>query len=99
MVRVKMKLTNPTGTSLEMKGVDGTLSVNNTVISSFTSPAFTINNGDNFFTIDFKLEPSNVSEIIVNQLASNSKPLLIVTLRKHLSWLTTTERFALNPNK
>lgn len=98
VVRVKMELLNPTNTILPMKGVDGTIAVDNNVIGSFASAPFIIQAGINHFFLDFKVDPKTTGATLVRMIAQNKKPIFIVSLTKKLSLFSMTEKFAINPN-
>ena len=96
VIRVKMKLTNPTSSSVKMRGVDGTISVGSDVVGSFASKPFTINQGENYFDLDFKVLPNSAGKIFAEALIAKKAPVFKVTLNKRTSFITTTETFDLN---
>lgn len=95
-IRVKFKLDNPTNASVKMKGVDGTISAGSNVVGTFASKPFSINAGENYFDMDFKVLPNSAGLIFAESLASKKAPVFKVTLNKRLNFITTTETFDLN---
>jgi hypothetical protein len=98
VVRVKMELLNPTNTILPMKGIDGSIAVENSVIGSFSSAPFTIKAGINYFFLDFKVDPKTTGATLVRMIAQNKKPVFDITLNKKLYLFSMTEKFTINPN-
>ena len=92
-IRVKFKLQNPTKTSVNMKSVDGTISVGSDVVGTFKSKPFTINVGDSYFDMDFRLVPTTAATIFFQSIANKKAPKFSVTLNKRLYFATTTETF------
>jgi hypothetical protein len=98
IIRIKMELLNPTNTTLNMKGVDGKLIVQNQVIGSFASTPFVIKGGLNYFFMDFKIDPNTIGVNLIQSLLKKTLPLFVVEINKRLNFFSIKERFALNPN-
>lgn len=96
VLRVRMKLDNPTDGSVNMKSVDGTISVGADVVGVFASKPFTIKQGENFFDLDFKILPNSAGTIFLQSVANKKAPVFKVTLNKRTQFITTSETFDLN---
>lgn len=91
---VNMELYNPTGTTLNMRGVDGTLSIGGNVISVFTSGPFVIRAGSNNFPITFQIDSLNVVTSLITAITAKKPIRLDVELRKRIPFITQTEKFS-----
>lgn len=96
ILRVKMKLTNPTDASVHMKSVDGTISVGSDVVGVFASKPFDIKQGDSYFDLDFKILPNSAGAIFLQAVANKKTPVFRVALNKRTSFITTSETFDIN---
>ena len=96
VLRVRMKLDNPTDASVNMKSVDGTISVGSDVVGVFASKPFTINQGENFFDLDFKILPNSAGTIFLQAVINKKAPVFKVSLNKRTQFITTSETFDLN---
>jgi hypothetical protein len=89
-----MELYNPSGTTLEMRGVDGTLSIGGAVVSVFTSGPFVIRAGTNNFPITFQIDSLAVVTTLISTIATKKPIRLDVELRKRIPFITQTEKFS-----
>jgi hypothetical protein len=96
VLRVRMRLDNPTNASVNMKGVDGTISVGSDVVGAFASKPFIIKQGENFFDLDFKILPNSAGTIFLQSVINKKAPVFSVTLNKRTQFITTSETFDLN---
>lgn len=91
---INMELYNPTGTTLQMRGVDGTLSMGGNVISVFTSGAFVIRSGTNNFPITFQIDSLAIVASLISAISSKKPVRLDVELKKRIPFITQTENFS-----
>lgn len=91
---VNMELYNPTGTTLEMRGVDGTLSIAGAVISVFSSGPFVIRAGTNNFPMTFQIDSLAVVTSLVTAITSKKDIRLDVELKKRIPFITKIEKFS-----
>jgi LEA14-like dessication related protein len=91
---VNMELYNPTGTTLQMRGVDGTLSIGGQVVSVFSSGAFVIRAGTNNFPITFQIDSLAIVATLVSAITSKKPIRLDVELKKKIPFITQTENFS-----
>ena len=97
VVRIKMELFNRQATTLHMRGVDGILMIENQTIGTFYSAPFDIKGGNNYFYLNFQIDPKNVGTNIIQSLINKSVPMFIVEMNKRLTFFSMKERFAVNP--
>ena len=93
-VVINMELYNPSGTTLEMRGVDGTLSIGGAVVSVFSSGPFVIRAGTNNFPITFQIDSLAVVTTLISTIATKKPIRLDVELRKRIPFITQTEKFS-----
>jgi len=93
---VKMKLFNPSGTKVSMRGVDGILkTADGKVLSTFTSPPFQIKAGEQFFDLIFTINSPEMKSWF-NKFFVNSKEPLTLVVKKKLPFFTTTDESKIN---
>jgi len=94
ILQIPMEILNPTNRSLKMRGLDGTISYNGKVLSSFSTDPFIIEKGRSTFTLNFKFDTDEARKTLQSLIASGSKNYLLqVELRKKLPYFTSTEKF------
>ena len=92
-----MEILNPTNRSLKMRGLDGTISYDGKVLSSFSTDPFLIKKGRSTFTLNFKFDSEESRKTLQSLIASGSKMKpLQVELRKKIPYFTTTEKFSID---
>jgi hypothetical protein len=99
-IYLKMRLDNPVNATLKMRGVDGTIALEDgRILSSFTSEPFIINQGVSYFTLIFDIDPIKAGVEILKMLISFNTPKMIVTMKKKIPFITITETFVIDPAK
>jgi hypothetical protein len=99
-IYLKMRLDNPVNATLKMRGVDGTIALEDgTPISTFTSEPFVINSGISYFTLVFDINAVKAGAEILKMLVSFNTPKMVVTMRKKIPFITLTETFVIDPAK
>lgn len=94
ILQIQMEILNPTNRSLKMRGLDGTISYDGKVLSSFSTDPFLIKKGRSTFTLNFKFDSEESRKTLQSLIASGSKMKpLQVELRKKIPYFTTTEKF------
>lgn len=95
-----MRLDNPVNATLKMRGVDGSISLEDgRILSTFTSEPFIINAGVSYFTLVFDIDPVKAGVEILKMLISFNTPKMIVTMKKKIPFITITETFVIDPAK
>jgi LEA14-like dessication related protein len=91
-----MKLFNPSGTSLSMRGIDGILkTADGQVLSTFISPPFVVKPGDQFFDLIFTINSPEMKSWF-NKFFVNSKEPLTLIVKKKLPFFTTYDESQIN---
>jgi len=96
-VEVKLELLNTTQTTLQMRGVDGKMYVNEILVGSYSSDKFLIRPGLSYVPITFQIDPVTTGVQIVSALAKKQNPQIKILLRKKLPFFTLSETFPINP--
>ena len=85
MIQIKMKIDNPTNTSLKMRGIIGKIeTTSNNIIATYKAPAFTITSGVSYFTLNFKVNVLNAGTELITALINKTTPALNMVLTKQL---------------
>jgi hypothetical protein len=93
---VKMKLFNPTGTSVSMRGVDGILkTAKGEVLSTFFSPPFIVKPGEQFYDLIFTINSPQMKSWFNKFFVSSKQPLTLI-VKKKLPFFTTTDESQIN---
>jgi len=98
-IEVKMRLDNPINTSLKMRGVDGKLYTGNTILGTFTSAPFVIEEGISYFTLVFKVNTIQASAQLITALIFKTIPTITMDIVKKIPFISMKETFDLNPAK
>jgi hypothetical protein len=99
-IYLKMRLDNPVNATLKMRGVDGSIALEDgTFISTFTSEPFIINAGISYFTLVFDIDAVKAGTEILKMLISFNTPKMVVTMRKKIPFITLSETFVIDPAK
>jgi hypothetical protein len=99
-IYLKMRLDNPVNATLKMRGVDGSIALEDgRVLSTFTSEPFLINEGVSYFTLIFDIDAVKAGAEILKLLISFNTPKLVVTMKKKIPFITLTETFVIDPAK
>lgn len=98
-IEVKMRLDNPVATSLKMRGIDGKLYTGNTILGTFTSDPFIIEEGISYFTLKFKINALETSAQLITALIFKTIPTITMDLVKKIPFISLKETFDLNPAK
>jgi hypothetical protein len=98
-IEVKMRLDNPIATSLKMRGVDGKLYTGNTILGTFTSAPFVIEEGISYFTLVFKVNTIQASAQLITALIFKTIPTITMDIVKKIPFISMKETFDLNPAK
>jgi len=99
-IKIKMRLDNPIDTTLKMRGVDGTIALENgTLLGVFSSDPFLINEGVSYFTLNISVNTLNLSLQVVQMLVSFNTPKLILTMYKRIPFVSIKEVMVIEPAK
>ena len=99
-IYLKMRLDNPVNATLKMRGVDGSIALEDgRVLSTFTSEPFLINEGVSYFTLVFDIDAVKAGAEILKLLISFNTPKMVVTMRKKIPFITLSETFVIDPAK
>ena len=99
-IYLKMRLDNPVNATLKMRGVDGSIALEDgRVLSTFTSEPFIINEGVSYFTLVFDIDAVKAGAEILKLLISFNTPKMVVTMRKKIPFITLSETFVIDPAK
>lgn len=99
VIQVKMELNNPVATTLKMRGVDGKLYTGNTILGTFTSEPFEIQEGISYFTLNFKIDALNSASQLLQSLIFKTIPTITMDIVKKIPLISLKETFDLNPAK
>jgi hypothetical protein len=91
---VGIQLYNPTTGEISMKDVSGTLAVNGSIISTFSSGAFKIKRGMTDFPLTFNVSSVAAITAITTAKLKNQPLRLDVVLNKNLGLITKQEKFS-----
>jgi hypothetical protein len=97
VIRIKMELLNPTKTVLDIRGVDGVLSVADNILSTFITPPFKIKSGISYFFLNFKVKQENIGVEIVKAILSKKIPVFSVKYTQKLPYFSISSKFDVNP--
>ena len=95
-IRVKFRVSNPTNTSVFMRGITGEMFYANAKVGTFKSGAFEVKSGMTFVDFDFLLENKAVIASLVDAIASRKYPVIVVKMTKYLTMFSTSETFEIN---
>ena len=98
-IEVKMRLDNPINTSLKMRGIDGKIYTGNTILGTFSSAPFVINEGVSYFTLVFKVDAINSATQLLQSLIFKTIPTITMEIVKKIPFVSMKETFDLNPAK
>ena len=98
-IEVKMRLNNPINQSLKMRGIDGKLYTAKSVIGTFRSGPFEINEGTSYFTLSFKANVLSLGTELITALIFKTIPTISMDLIKKTQFMSTKETIELNPQK
>ena len=93
-VIVGMQIFNPTNGEVKMKDVSGTLAVNGSVISTFSTGAFVIKRGLTDFPLTFNVSSLAAITAITTAKIKGQPLQLDVVLNKNLGIITSRETFS-----
>lgn len=93
---VTIELLNPTNTQLQMRGVDGTLTLDGQVVSTFTSTPFVITAGRSTFDMVFNIKGANTINRFANFVKNTNQGNIEVTIRKKIPFFTLTDKFKMS---
>lgn len=99
VIKIKMRLDNPVSTTLKMRGVDGKLYTGDTILGTFTSAPFIINEGVSYFTLNFKIDAINSASQLLTSLIFKTIPTLTMQVVKKIPFISLKETFEINPAK
>jgi len=95
-IRVKFRVSNPTNTSVFMRGITGEMFYANAKVGTFKSGAFEVKSGMTFVDFDFLLENKAVIASLVDAVVSRKYPVIVVKMKKYLTMFSTSETFEIN---
>ncbi len=99
-INVKMRLDNPTNTTLSMRGLKGYIqTADGNIIATYGSGPFEINAGQSFFNIAFKIDNVNAIMEALNSLLVKGTPDFSIVLTKMLpKGINISETFNIKAN-
>lgn len=98
VIEIKMQITNPVDVSLNMRGLEGRIYTQGQTLGTYSAGPFTINKGYSYFTMYFKVDPTNVSTTLLTAIISGKVPVFTVDLIKKLPLISVSETFNINAN-
>jgi hypothetical protein len=82
-----------------MRGVDGKLYTGSTILGTFSSGPFIIQEGISYFTLVFKVNAIQSSAQLLTALIFKTIPVITMDIVKKIPFVSIKETFDLNPAK